>query len=92
MSVMRLHKIEDSSVLNGWLWIVWSNTLASPSIPRLWQHDRVRASCLTTRSVLNQTKDDVCCACIADAANPCVAITIPENTVCMFARDGSFQD
>ena len=70
---MRLHEIEVV------IWIVWLNMSASLSTTRIWQHDRVRASCLTTRSMTNQTKDDVCCACIADAANSCVAAHDPKE-------------
>jgi len=40
----------------------------------------------------NQTQDDVYCACLADAANQCVAAHDPHYwkfTACMFARNGS---
>ena len=47
---------------------------------RTQQLDRVRAACLTHDLVPNQTRDDVCCACIPGAANPCVAAHDPRNS------------
>ena len=51
------------------------------STPRLWQHDRC-AGFLPHHTTLctNQTQDDVYCACLADAANQCVAAHDPRSS------------
>ena len=65
----------------------WLNLSASLSTPSTWQHDRVRASCLTTRPLCtNQMQDDVYCVCLVDAASQSVATHNPDVPYSRFAR------